>query len=92
MGDAVVEPTTFIITKKDMDNCLIHSMSVTHYYPNGSCRCWDEPPPTPIEETVGGDPVLAEEEPVEAPPDGAVWVEGYTRSDGVEVGGYWRNT
>lgn len=88
-----MQPTTFIITKADMDACPIHSMSVTHYYPDGSCRCWDEPPPTPLDETVG-DPAVpyGEEEAVaEAVPEGKVWVDGYTRSDGTEVAGYWRD-
>jgi len=85
-----MEPTTFILTKADIDACPIHSMSVTHYYPDGSCRCHDEPPPVPVDETGGEPPVPYEEDASEAVGPDHVWVEGYTRADGTDVAGHWR--
>lgn len=79
----MTEAHTFVITAADIEACLIHSMSVTHYYPDGTCRCNEEAPPPPPE---GSEPPEGEEPPDED----HYWVDGYTREDGTEVAGYWR--
>lgn len=82
-----MEPTTFVLTSADIAACPIHSMSVTHYYPDGSCRCSDEPPPLSREDEEIGE---APEEELPSPGDDHVWIKPYTRSDGTKVAGYWR--